>query len=123
MVQETPVGRLPLVSLPSTLVVSPDSRHVATISSIGAPQGPYRITLDGSEVRQHDGVASGSMMFSSDSGTLFYGARDGQAWSLFSIGRTQHKRGDYDALIGGTIAVNRDGSRTACDEAESVLFP
>ena len=60
MVHEIPLGTLPRVPLPSTLVVSPESRHVATISPIGgAGAGRFSVTLDGTEVGQYDGVASG----------------------------------------------------------------
>jgi hypothetical protein len=59
----------------STIVFSPDSKHVAYIAQSAGKK--FVVVMDGREEKPYDNIGNGSLLFSPDSTHLAYGAQSG----------------------------------------------
>jgi len=119
IVSEKRLGRLNSSVITNSVVSSPDARHIAYVTRVGAKECAM---IDSNKENCFDAIGAwipepfgersywGGPIFSSDSRKLAYLARDGAKWFVVASGERQNS---YDDINPGSLTFGPNGERLA----------
>jgi len=99
LTREVSLGKIHPGIIVESLVVSPDSKHLAYVAVRGEKQF---VVVDGEEGKEYDGIGAGTLIFSPDSKHLAYGAERGEKWLVVVDGKEGK---EYDGFLRGSKLV------------------
>ena len=93
--------------IPESLKVSPDSRRVAYVATVG---NKWSVVLDGKGEKQYDGIMPGTPIFSPDSRRVAYAAQEGDKFFVVIDGKEDKQ---YDGIAKGILFFSPGSKRVA----------